>query len=159
MKRSNARINPPMVLDFDAEAAEEKALVRLRQASASAPGSLFALRSGGVVLEVVAAVVAVAGTVWATVLLLGSGDVLDSPRPAVAAGVFVVAGLIALVIAVAGQLLVAQAAVARNTRLMTSILAELNHTVTSTAVASRPSVPLVVTAIPDTARAEAVTTA
>jgi uncharacterized membrane protein len=141
MKRSNARINPPMVLDFDAEAAEEKALVRLRQASASAPGSLFALRSGGVVLEVVAAVVAVAGTVW------------------VAAGVFVVAGLIALVIAVAGQLLVAQAAVARNTRLMTSILAELNHTVTSTAVASRPSVPLVVTAIPDTARAEAVTTA
>ena len=138
-----------MVLDFDAEAAEEKALVRLRQASASAPGSLFALRSGGVVLEVVAAVIGVVGTAWAAVLMLGSGDVLDSPRPAVAVGVLVVAGLVALVVAVAGQLLVAQAAVARNTRLMTSILAELNHTVTSTAIAARPAPSLVVTAVPE----------
>ena len=148
----------PMVLDFDAEAAEEKALVRLRQASAMAPGRLYALRSGGVVLEIVAATIAIGGVAGAAVLMLGSGDVLGSPRTTVAAAVFVVALLVALLVAVAGQLLVAQAAVARNTRLMTSILAEMNHTLTATAVAARPGPSVVVTTVPDALPTDLTTT-
>jgi hypothetical protein len=127
-----------LALEFDAEAAEEKALVRVRQAGAVAPGRLYALRSGGAVLEVVAATIAIGGTAGAALLLSGSGEVLESPRPAVAFAAFVGSALVALMIAVAGQLLVAQAAVARNTQLMTSILAEMNHTVTATAGAQRP---------------------
>ena len=138
---------PALSLDFDPEAAEEKALVRLRQASASAPGRLYALRSGGAVLEVVAATIAIGGAGVAAFLLTGTGDVLESPRPAVAFAVFLASALTALMIAVAGQLLVAQAAVARNTQLMTSILAEMNHTVTAGARPSRQEV--VITTVPD----------
>ncbi|HVM10277.1 MAG TPA: hypothetical protein VM345_17590 [Acidimicrobiales bacterium] len=159
MKRSDSRRNPPIALDFDPDAAEEKALVRLRQASAAAPGRLYALRSGGVVLEIVAATIAVAGTTWSALLLMGSGDVLGSPRSAVAVGVLLASALVALLVAVTGQLLVAQAAVARNTRLMTSILAELNHTITASALASRPAAPaVVVTAVPETVPADLTST-
>ena len=122
-----------LALEFDPDAAEEKALVRVRQASAAAPGRLYALRSGGAVLEVVAGTIAVGGVAAAAVLLSGSGEVLESPRPFVAFAVFLASALVALMIAVAGQLLVAQAAVARNTQLMTSILAEMNHTAAASA--------------------------
>lgn len=52
--------------------------------------------------------------------------------------------VLGLFIGIAGQLPVAQAAMARNTRLTTAILAEMNHTLTaSIAAGHRPPMPAV----------------
>lgn len=124
----------PLPLEFDQDAAEEKALVRLRQASVAAPENLYVLRSGGAVLEVVAFGLFGLAVVWAAITMFGggSGDILETPRGIVVFGVLVAAAVVSLFIGIAGQLLVAQAAVARNTRLTAAILAELNHTLTAT---------------------------
>lgn len=130
-------------LEFDAEAAEEKALVRLRQAATSAPDKLYVLRSGGAVLEALAFGIVALAVVWGAITMFGggSGEILDTPRGAVVAGVVFLALVIGLFIGIAGQLLVAQAAMARNTRLTTAILAEMNHTLTaSIAAGQRPPV-------------------
>jgi hypothetical protein len=125
-----------LTLDFDPEVAEEKALVRVRQASVGAPGGFYALRSGGAMFEAIAIGIAVLAAAWGAFTLTGgSGDILGSPRLAVVAAGVGGALLIALLLAVAGQLLVAQAAVARSTRLLTAIVADLNHTVTATVAA------------------------
>ena len=129
-------------LEFDAEAAEEKALVRLRQAATSTPDKLYVLRSGGAVLEALAAGIVALAVVWGAITMFGggSGEILDTPRGAVVVGVIFLALVIGLFIGIAGQLLVAQAAMARNTRLTTAILAEMNHTLTaSIAAGQRPS--------------------
>jgi hypothetical protein len=124
----------PLPLEFDPDAAEEKALVRLRQASVAAPEHLYVLRSGGAVLEAVAFALFGIACVWAGITLFGggSGEILDTPRGVVVFGVLLAAAVLSLFIGIAGQLLVAQAAVARNTRLTAAILAELNHTLTAT---------------------------
>ena len=151
MTRVHRASGPSLRLDFDAEAAEEKALVRLRQAGVAAPGRMYVLRGGGAVLEAVAIGLGLLGTLGAaTVMFGGTGDVLGSPRGVVAAALLLASLLVALLIGVTGQLLVAQAAVARNTQLMTSILAEMNHTITAS-VAAQPGRPaVVVTAVPET---------
>jgi hypothetical protein len=134
----------PLTLDFDAEAAEEKALVRLRQASVAAPENLYVLRSGGAVLEAIAFGIFGIALVWGGITMFGggTGEILDTPRGIVVFGVLLAATVVSLFIGIAGQLLVAQAAVARNTRLTTAILAELNHTLTATMATGdrRPSV-------------------
>lgn len=138
----STRPTAALPLEFDADAAEEKALVRLRQASTKSGESLLVLRSGGVVLEALAFGIVTLAVVWGAVTLFGggSGEILDTPRGAVVAGVITIALVIGLLIGVAGQLLVAQASVARNTRLSATILAELNHTLTASIAAGRPNV-------------------
>jgi hypothetical protein len=144
----STRATAALPLEFDADAAEEKALVRLRQASSAGSGSLLVLRSGGVVLESLAFGIVAVALMWAGVTLFGggSGEILDTPRGVVVGGVVVAALVVGLFVGIAGQLLVAQAAVARSTRLSTTILAELNHTLTASIAAGGAGLPVAVAA-------------
>ena len=117
--------------------------MRLRQASTAQPEKLYVLRSGGAVLEAFAFGIAAAAVLWGAVTMFGGGEgeILDTPRGVVVAGGIFLALVLGLFIGIAGQLLVAQATMARNSRLSTAILAEMNHTLTaSLAAGARPNV-------------------
>lgn len=127
MVRHRTPESDPTPLDFDSEAAFEKAIVRLVQASQPVPESFPALRVAAVLFQI-AGVATLATGVFGAVVLGRShlDDALGFPAEYLSVVLGVICAGAALRLFVVRDLLTIQLAVARNARLMTVLLAEMN---------------------------------
>lgn len=127
MARQTAPESEQTPLDFDPEAALEKAIVRLAQASRPVPESFLALRVAAVLFQVAGVATLVAGVLGAVVLSRSDlDDTLGFPPEYLSAVLAVICAGAALRLFVVRDQLNLQLAVARNTHLMTVLLAEMN---------------------------------
>lgn len=127
MARHRAPTGRQVLLEFDPETAFEKAVVRLSQASTSPSDSYPALSIGVATLHVLAVATA-AMSVLAAGAIAGSGlrAELGFPPAYLSFVIIVLGGLWALGLYALGDLAALKLSTARNTRLMTVILAEMN---------------------------------
>lgn len=117
------------IFDVDHDLEQAKAFVRLRQAAVPVPESFFALRTGALMLQIVGG--AIIGLALFSGVLFALTDFIDRelglPGIYVAVFVAVVGGMFGLLMLVIGELLTLQVVIARNTRLTTVILSEMNY--------------------------------
>lgn len=113
--------------EYDPEAAFEKAFVRLRQASVPQRESFLALRAAAGVLQVVAAGLTMLAILGAIGMLRSSEPrFLDVSKGYLIVALLLGAVLVDLVLLVLADVLTLQVAVARNTRITSLVMAEMN---------------------------------
>ncbi len=113
--------------EYDPEAVSEKAFVRLRQASVAQRESFLALRAAAGVLQVVAAGLTMLALLGAFGMLRSSEPrFLDVDKGYLIVALILSAILMDLVLLVLADVLTLQVAVARNTRISSLVLAEMN---------------------------------
>lgn len=112
---------------YDAETTAEKAFVRHRQASVAQRESFLALRAAAGVLQVVAAGLTMLAVLGAVGMLRSSEPrFLDVDKGYLIVALILFAIFVDLVLLVLADVLTLQVSVARNTRMSSLILAEMN---------------------------------
>lgn len=118
----------PLPFDIDHDLEQAKAFVRLRQAAVPVPEAFFTLRAGALVLQAVGGALLALSVIAAAAFAVS--DVVEQalrlPGYYVSIAVLVVGGGFGLFVLVIGELLILQVVIARNTRLSTVILSEMN---------------------------------
>lgn len=118
----------PLPFDIDHDLEQAKAFVRLRQAAVPVPEAFFTLRVGALILRTIGGAILVLSLAAAIVFMLSDvvERTLDIPGSSVAIVTIIVGGGMGLFVLVVGELLIIQVVIARNTRLTTVILSEMN---------------------------------
>lgn len=118
----------PLPFDIDHDLEQAKAFVRLRQAAVPVPEAFFTLRVGALILQTVGGAIVALSLGAAIVFALSdlAERSLGVPGYYLSVVAVIIGGGLGLFVLVVGELLTLQVVIARNTRLTTVILSEMN---------------------------------
>lgn len=128
MARTSAQASVPLPFEIDHDLEQAKAFVRLRQAAVPVPEAFFTLRIGASILQLLGG--AIVALSLGVAIVFGLSDLAERtlaiPGYYLSVVSLLVGGGFGLFVLITGELLTLQVVIARNTRLTTVILSEMN---------------------------------